>query len=83
MPKRVLLMGLLFAGIPAVAAEPVPTPVAQTARQASPGPKLPAAPERKAAKRQASEAPKNSRGAPQLPLPLLDEKNLGLGCAQG
>lgn len=83
MPRRVLAMALLLAAAPAVAAETVPTPVVQPARETQPEPKSAAASERKATQRQAGEAPKNSRGAPQPPSPLLEEKNLGLGCAQG
>lgn len=83
MPKRVLLTGLLFAGISAVAAEPVPTPAAQTAKESMSGPKPTNASARKDPQRKAGDARKNSSSAPKQPLPLLDEKNLGLGCAQG
>ncbi len=83
MPRRILLMALLLAGVPAVAAETAPTPVVRTAGEALPKPQLTTALERKAARHKAGEAPKNSRGTPKPPLPLLEEKNLGLGCAQG
>lgn len=83
MIRRSLAMALLLAGAPAAAAESVPTPVAPTAQESMQGPKPTTASERKPAERKAGEALKNSRGAPKSPLPLLDEKNLGLGCAQG
>lgn len=83
MPRRVLAMALLLAAAPAVAAETAPTPVVRPAKVTQPEPKSTAASERKAAERKAGEAPKHSRGTPKPPLPLLEEKNLGLGCAQG
>lgn len=82
MPRRVLAMALLLVGAAAVAAETVPTPVVQPTRETRPEPKPVAASERKATQRQAGEAPKNSRGTPKPPLLQLEEKNLGLGCAQ-
>ena len=75
-------MALLLAGAPVATAETAPTPVLQTAKERMTRPKPTAASERKPAERKAGEAPKNSRGTSKPPLPLLDEKNLGLGCAQ-
>ncbi len=83
MPRRVLAMALLLVGAPAVAAETAPTPVVRPAKETQPEPKSTAASERKAAQRKAGEAPKNSRGTSKPPLPLLDDRTLGLGCAQG
>lgn len=83
MPSRVLAVALLLAGALAVAAETVPTPVVRSAKEMQPEPKPAAASERKATQRKAGEAPKHSRGTPKPPLPLLEEKNPGLGCAQG
>jgi hypothetical protein len=78
-----LTMALLLAGVPVAAAETASTSVVQTAKEPMPGPKPTTASERKPVERKAGEAPKNSRGTSKPPLPLLDEKNLGLGCAQG
>lgn len=83
MPRRVLAMALLLAGAAAVAAETAPVSAVQPARETQSEPKPATASERKATQRKAGEAPKNSRGTPQPPSPLLEEKNLGLGCAQG
>lgn len=83
MIRRLLAMALLLAGVPAVAAESLPRPVAQTAKESIPGPKPANAATRKDAQRKASDVQKNSSSAPKQSLPLLDEKNLGLGCAQG
>lgn len=82
MPRYALVL-MLLASAPAVAAETAPTPVVQTARETMPEPNLTTASERKATQRKAGEELKNSRSTPKPPLPLLEEKNLGLGCAQG
>lgn len=83
MPRRMLAIALLLAGVPAVAAEAAPASVVQPGREPQAEPKLTTASERKTTQRKGGEAPKNTRGTSKLPLPLLDEKNLGLGCAQG
>ena len=82
MPRRALLMALLLAGAAAVAAENAPVPTVRSAKEPMPGPKPATVSERKPAERKSGEAPKNSRGTAKPPLPLLEEKNLGLGCAQ-
>lgn len=82
MPRRVMLMALLLVSASAVAAESAPTPAVRTAKEMLPAPQLTTVSERKATQRKAGEAPKNSRGTPKPPLLRLEEKNLGLGCAQ-
>lgn len=82
MPSRALTIALLLAGAPVAAAETAPTPVVQTAKEPMPGPKPTSASERKPVERKPGKAQKSSPDTPKPPLPLLDEKNLGLGCAQ-
>lgn len=79
MPRRMLVLALLVASASGVAAEDTALPVVPSAREVKPA----AGPERKPVERKAAEVPKNSQGKPKTPPPLLDEKNLGLGCAQG
>lgn len=83
MPRRALALALLLAGVSAVAAESSAPPVVQSVREAMPAAKQAVGVERKPVERKAGEAPKSSRDTPKPPLPLLEEKNLGLGCAQG
>ncbi len=83
MPRRMLVLALLVASASAVAADGTALSVAPTAKEAIPAAKQTAGPARKPVERKAAEVPKNSKGNPKTPLPVLDEKNLGLGCAQG
>lgn len=83
MPRRATILALLLAGASAVAAESSSSPAVQSVKEAMPVPKQAAGGERKPVERKAGEAPKGSRGTPKPPLPVLEKKNLGLGCAQG
>jgi hypothetical protein len=83
MPRVVLTMALLIAGTPVAAAETAPAPVVRTAKEPMPGPKPTTSAVRKPVERKAGDAPKKFGDSPKPPLPLLEEKNLGLGCAQG
>lgn len=74
---------LLSAAAVAAAAEnppPLLPPVAESVRKPpAPGAK---APRGKPGERKADVSSKAPRSAKKQPLPTLDEKNLGLGCAQ-
>ncbi len=83
MPRRATVLALLLAGVPAMAAESSAPPVVQSVKEAMPAAKQAAGVERKPVERKAGEARKDSREAPKARLPVLEEKNLGLGCAQG
>ncbi len=83
MPRCLLALALLLVGVPAMAAESAAPPVAQSVRESMPAAKQAAEVERKAGARKPGEAPKSPRDTPEPPLPPLEEKNLGLGCAQG
>lgn len=86
MTRRALILALLLASAPSCAATAdSPAPVPQTAKAvvSNPVPKPAPAFTPKPAERNTGETPKNSRGTPKIPLPLLEERNLGLGCAQG
>lgn len=67
---------MLLASAPAVAADPSP-PAVKSAVEAIPAPKQVPGAERKPV-----EAPKSSRDTPKPPLPALEEKDIGLGCAK-
>lgn len=82
MSRRKLVQALLVASASAVAAESTALPVAPSAKEAISAAKQTAGSERKPVERKAAEVPKSSQGKPKAPLPALDEKNLGLGCAQ-
>lgn len=83
MSRRMLAIALLLAGAAAAAAEAAPASVVQSGRETQAEPKLTTVSERKSTQRKGGEAPKPPRGTSKPPLPLLDQKNLGLGCAQG
>jgi hypothetical protein len=83
MARRSQVLALLLLGASAFAAEGTALPAASAAKEAMPAVKQSAGPERKPVEPKAAEAPRNSQGNPKAPLPVLDEKNLGLGCAQG
>jgi hypothetical protein len=82
MPRRVLAVLMLLASVPAVAAEPSPPPVVKSAAEATPKPKQAAGAERKSVERKAGQPPKNPSEVQKARLPVLDEKNSGLGCAE-
>ncbi len=85
-PEVVMLMasGLFSVGTWAAAAEnPQPPSAMKAAEKAlKPAPDNPTAPRLKTLERQRNVAPKASRAPPKPVLPQLDEKSLGLGCAQ-
>lgn len=83
MPRRALALALLLAGVSAMATESSTPPVVQSAGETVPAAKKAAEVQRKSGERKPGEAPKSSRDTLKPPLPLLEEKNLGLGCAQG
>ncbi|MCM2287637.1 MAG: hypothetical protein NDI67_01310 [Sulfuritalea sp.] len=74
-------MLMLLASAPAFAAELSP-PVVKSAVEVIPAPKQVAGAERKPIERKPGEAPKGSRDTQKPPLPALEEKDLGLGCAK-
>lgn len=87
MLRRLLATGLLLTGASVVAAAvaaesspPVLPTVAEPVR--NPVAKEASTPRRIAAKRKSDETPKTPRQATKPPLRQLEEKNLGLGCAQ-
>lgn len=79
-----LLAGLLFVAT-AAATEAPQSPVRRTVAELvrNPAPDSSKAPGLKPAGRQATAARKTPLSPSKSPLPMLDEKNLGLGCAQG
>jgi hypothetical protein len=83
MLRRTLALALLLAGVSAAAAERSAPPVVQSAKETMPATKQAAGAERKPVERKPGEAQKSSPDISKPPLPLLNEKNLGLGCAQG
>ena len=84
MSSRPLVLALLLANAAVVAAaESMPPPVVPAVKKAMPAAKQAAGVERKPVERKAGEAPKSVRDIPKTPLPLLEERTLGLGCAQG
>jgi hypothetical protein len=76
MTRSALVLALLLAGVSAIAAESSAPPAVQSVKEAMPAAKQAAGVERKPVERKAGEARKAR-------LPVLEEKNLGLGCAQG
>ncbi|MDP2823413.1 MAG: hypothetical protein Q8O52_12155 [Sulfuritalea sp.] len=76
--------GVLSAGAWAAVAENAPPPVAPVVAEPvrNPMPGAANAPPRKPPERKTNEVRKASRDSAKPPLPLLDEKNHGLGCAQ-
>lgn len=82
MPRRVLAVLMLLASAPAVAAEPSPPPAVKSAAEATPKPKQAAGAERKSVERKPGQPPKSPGAVPKARLPVLDEKNSGLGCAE-
>lgn len=85
MIRRAPILALLLASALSVAATDSPAPVPQTAKAvvSNPVPKQTPASARKPAQLNTGEASKNSRGTRKTPLSSLEERNLGLGCAQG
>ena len=83
MPKCAMFLALLLAGVSAIAAGSSSSPAGQSAKDAMPASKQAVGVQRKPVERKVGEAPKSSRDTPKPPLPLPEEKNLGLGCAQG
>lgn len=79
---RALVVLMLLASAPAVAAEPSPLPVVKSAAEATPTPKQAAGAERKSVERKPGQPPKDPREVPKARLPVFDEKNSGLGCAE-
>lgn len=88
-PAMVLLAGLLLAAASIAAAESPQASarrsVAEPVRSSAPDAAHAAAPaaSRKPLGRQAAAVRKTTRSPTKAPSPMLDEKNLGLGCAQG
>lgn len=83
MPRRAMVLALLLAEVSAIAAESSAPSVAQSVKEAMPAAKQAVGVERKPVERKAGVSLKDSREAPKARLPILEEKNLGLGCAQG
>ncbi len=81
MPRLALVL-MLLASAPAVAAEPSPPPAVQGVKEAAPATGQAAGAERKLAERKSGEPPNSPRDTPKLPVPALEGKNLGLGCAE-
>ncbi len=79
---RVLVVLMLLASAPVVAAEPLPPPVMKSAAEAAPKPKQAAGAERKPVERKPGQPPKSPREVPKASSPVFDEKNSGLGCAE-
>lgn len=81
MNRSVLVLALLHFGTPAIGAENSPQKPGQSTREAMPANKEVAGAERKPVERKAGKAKKNFLDTTKPPLPALETKSLGLGCA--